>query len=209
LRVNGLKGGLKRSLKWLLLLSASIAAGTAGDNEKTKFEVQPAASYPHHQTSDKLTIAAQPAETDAETHDAFGMLNPNSYGILPVLIVMQNDGPDAIKLDHLKFEYITPDGQHVEATPAGDVKYIHGTRAPNRLPGTIVIKKKVKNPLDVWEIEGRAFTAKMLPAGQSASGYVYFQVDAPSAAANVDISGMSDAVTSKEILYFEIPMSGK
>jgi hypothetical protein len=201
--------GLKWGLKWLLLLSASIAAGVAADNEKTKFEVKPAASYPHQQTSEKVTIAAQTAESDAETRDAFGKLNPNSYGILPVLIVMQNDGPDAIKLDRIKFEYIMPDGGHVEATPAADVKYVHGTRAPNRLPGTIVIKKKAKNPLDVWEIEGRAFAAKMLPAGQSASGFVYFQVDQPSAAANVDVSGMTDAVTAKELFYFDIPMSGK
>jgi hypothetical protein len=205
LRCKGLKGGLK----WLLLLSASIAAAPAADNDKTRFEVRPAASYPHHQTSEKVTIAAQPAETDAETRDAFGKLNPNSYGILPVLIVMQNDSSDAIKLDRIRFDYIMPDGQRIEATPASDVKYIHGTRAPNKLPGTIQIHKKVKNPLDVWEIEGRSFTAKMLPAGQSASGFVYFQVDQPSAAANVDISGMTDPVSGKDLFYFEIPMSGR
>ena len=214
MRFNLLEGrfrgdGLKQSSKWLLVLSVSIAAGIAGDNERTKFEAKPAASYPRHQSSDKLTIAAEPAETDAETREAFGKLNPNSYGVLPVLIVMQNDGPDAIKLDGVKFEYIMPGGEHIEATPASDVKFLHSARPPNRLPGTIVIKKKAKNPLDVWEIEGRAFTARMLPAGQSASGYVYFQVDQPSAAANVDISGIIDAVTAKELLYFEIPMSGK
>lgn len=204
MRCKGLKGGLK----WLLLLSASIAA-TAADNDKTRFEAKPAAAYPHHQTSEKVTIAAQIAETDDETREAFGKLNPNRYGVLPVLIVMQNDSPDAIKLDHIRFEYIMPGGEHVESTPAADVKYIHGTRAPNKLPGTIQIHKKVKNPLDVWEIEGRSFTAKMLPAGQSASGFVYFQVDQPSAAANVDISGMTDPVSGKELFYFEIPMSGK
>ncbi len=192
-------------LKWLLLLSVSIAAGAAADNEKAKFEVKPAASYPHHQTSEKVTIAAQVAETDEETRDAFGKLNPNSYGILPVLIVMQNDGPDAIKLDQIKFEYIMPGGEHVEATPAADVKYIHGTRAPNRLPGTIVIKKKVKNPLDVWEIEGRSFTAKMLPAGQSASGFVYFQVNQPSAAANVDVSGHDERGHRQRAFLFRHP----
>ena len=205
MRFNGLKWGLRGGL----LLSASIAAALAADNEKTKFDVRPAASYPHHQTSEKLTIAAEATETDAETRDAFGKLNPNAYGVLPVLIVMQNDSPDAIRLDRVHFEYIMPDGQHIDATPAADVKYIHGTRAPNKIPGTITIHKKAKNPLDVWEIEGRAFTAKMLPAGQSASGFVYFQVERPSTAANVDISGMTDAVTAKEIFYFDIPMSGK
>ena len=48
----------------------------------------------------------------------------------------------------------------------------------------------------------------MLPAGQSASGFVYFQVDQTSAAATVYISGLTDPVTGKELFYFEIPMSG-
>jgi hypothetical protein len=205
LRFNGLIGGLK----WLLLLSASIAVAVAADNDRTTFNVRPAASYAHHQTSEKITIAAQAMQTDAETHDAFGKLNPNAYGILPVLIVIQNDGPDAIRLDRVRFEYVMPGGGHVEATPAADVKYLRGTKAPNKIPGTITIHKKAKNPLDVWEIEGRAFSAKMLPAGQSASGFVYFQVEQPSAAASVDISGLMDPVSAKELYYFEIPMSGK
>lgn len=196
-------------LRWLLLLSVSIAAAAGADNDKQKFEVGPAASYPHHQTSEKVTVAAQPMETDAETHDAFGKLNPNRYGILPVLIVVQNDGSDAVKVAGARFEYTMPDGQRVESTPAQEVKYIHGTRAPNALPVGIQIHRKVKNPLDVWEIEGRAFAAKMIPAGQSASGFVYFQVDTPSAAATVAVAGLSDPVTGKELYYFEIPMSGK
>ena len=42
--------------------------------------------------------------------------------------------------------------------------------------GRVAIKSK-KNPLDAWEIEGRAFAAQMLPAGQSASGFFYFQTE--------------------------------
>ncbi len=180
------------------------------DNEKAKFEVKPAATYPHHQTSEKVTIAAEAMETDEQTHDAFGKVNPNRYGVLPVLIVIQNDGPDAIKIDRIKFGYTLPDGKRVEATPAQDVKFIHGTRAPQRLPGQIgiPIKRSPKNPLAEWEIEGRAFAAKMVPAGQSASGFVYFQVEQTSAAASVDISGLADPVSGKELYYFEIPMSG-
>jgi len=201
LRFNG--------LRWLPLLSVSIAAGFGADNDRPKFEVQPAASYPHHQTSEKVTVAAQVLQTDAETHDAFGKLNPNRYGILPVLIVVQNNGPDAIKVDGARVEYTMPDGQRIEATAAQDVKYLRGAKAPNALPVDIHIHKKPKNPLDVWEIEGRAFSAKMIPAGQSASGFVYFQVNAPSAAATVALAGLTDPVTGKELYYFEIPMSGK
>jgi hypothetical protein len=204
LRFNG--------LRWSLLLAVSISAAWGADNEKSKFEVKPAADYPHHQTSEKVTIAAEPMETDEQTRDAFGKVNPYRYGILPVLLVIQNDGPDAIKVDRVKLIYSLPDGERIEATPAQDVRFIHGTRAPNRLPGPaggIVIKRTPKNPLAEWEIEGRAFAAKMVPAGQSASGFVYFQVAQSSAAASVLISGLVDPVSGKELYFFEIPMSGR
>jgi hypothetical protein len=210
LRFNGFgakgAGGVGR---WLLLLLVSIAAAPGADNDKSKFEVKPAASYPHHQTSEKITIAVQPMETDDETREAFGKVNPYRYGVLPVLIVIQNDGTDAIRVERMKLIYTLPDGSHVEATPAQDVKFLNGVRQPSVVPGPIVIKRKPKNPLAEWEIEGRAFAAKMIPAGQSASGFAYFQVPQTSAAASVYISGMEDPVNGKELYYFEIPLSGK
>ena len=198
-------------LRWPLLLAVSIATAPAADNEKSRFEVKPAASYPHHQTSEKVTIAVEPMETDEQTREAFGKVNPWRYGVLPVLLVIQNDGPNAIRVDRLKLTYTLPDSKKIEATPAQDVRFIHGTKAPRGLPsptGGIKIAKAPKNPLAEWEIEGRAFAAKMLPAGQSASGFVYFQVPQTSLAASVIISGLEDAVSGKELYYFEIPMSG-
>ena len=174
--------------------------------------MKPAAAYPHRQTSEKITIAAEPMETDEQTREAFGKVNPYRYGVLPVLLVIQNDGPDAIKVDRIKLIYSLPDGTRIEATPAQDVRFIRGTQAPNRLPGLAggtVIKKTPKNPLAEWEIEGRAFAAKMVPAGQSASGFVYFQAPQSSASASVYVSGLEDPVSGKELYFFEIPMSGK
>ena len=198
-------------LRWPLLLAVSIATGFPADNEKSKFEVKSAASYPHRQTSEKVTIAAEPMETDEQTREAFGKVNPYRYGVLPVLIVIQNDGTDAIKVDRMKLTYELPDHSRIEATAPQDVRFIHGTTAPNRLPGVaggVTIKRTPKNPLAEWEIEGREFAAKMIPAGQSASGFVYFQVEQSSAAASVYISGLEDPVSGKELYFFEIPMSG-
>jgi hypothetical protein len=203
LRLNGL------SLKGALFLLVSITAAHGADNDKT-FQARPTAEYPHRQTSEKVTIAAQAMETDEETREAFGKLNPFRYGLLPVLLVIQNDGPDAIRVDRMKVVYNLPDGSHVEATPAQDVRFLNGVKQPQAGPkGPIKLGKQTKNPLAEWEIEGRAFAAKMVPAGQSASGFVYFQVPQTSAAASVYISSLEDAVTGKELYYFEIPMSGK
>jgi hypothetical protein len=204
LRFNGFE-------KCLVLFLVSITALAGADNDKAEFKARPVADYPHRQTSEKLTIAAQPMETDDETREAFGKVNPNRYGVLPVLLVIKNDGPDAIRLDQMKLVYNLPGGTHLEATPAQDVRFLNGVREPKGLPGPtggIAIKRNPKNPLAEWEIEGRAFSAKMLPAGQSASGFAYFQVPQTSAAASVYISGLVNAVTGKELYYFEIPMSG-
>jgi hypothetical protein len=203
LRFNG--------LRWPLLLAISIAAAAGADNDKSKFEVKPVSAYPHRQTSEKVTIAADPVEEDARAAEPFGKVNPFRYGILPVLLVIQNDGPDAIKVDRLHLIYTLPDRTKVEATPAQDVRFLHGVKTPKALPGPtggIKLSKGQKNPLAEWEIEGRAFSAKMVPAGQSASGFVYFQVPLASQAATVTISGLQNVVTGKELFYFEIPMSG-
>lgn len=202
-------------LKWLGLvyvtLYVSIAAAWGADNGKAKFVVRAASEYPHRQTSEKVTIAAEPYLTDEQTSEAFGKVNPYRLGILPVLIVIRNDTADALRVDGMKFFYVLPDRTRVEATPASDVKYIHGAKPPkevNKPLGGIAVGKPPKNPLAEWEIEGRSFAAKMIPAGQSASGFVYFQTQITSAAASVYISGITDPVTGKELYYFEIPMSG-
>ena len=197
-------------LRWLTLV-VSIAAAFAADTAKTRFESKPALAYAHKQTSEKVTIAAEPFETDDEASQAFGKVNPYRYGVLPVLIVIQNDSPDALRVDQIRPIYTLPDRTKVEATPPGDVRFIHGTKQPKGLPGPtggIRITKPPKNPLAEWKIEGRAFAAKMIPPGQSASGFIYFQVPQASQAAMVTIDGLVNAVSGKELYYFEIPMSG-
>ena len=100
----------------------------------------------------------------------------------------------------------------MEATPAAEMKYLKGAKQPSNNPspavGGIKLGKNPKNPLAAWEIEGRAFSAKMIPPGQSASGFVYFQTPTSSAAASLYISGLVNAATGNELYYFEIPLSG-
>jgi hypothetical protein len=200
--------------KWLTglaLLFVSITAASGAGNEKAPFQAKAASEYPHKQTSEKVTIAADQAITDEQTKEAFGKLNPWRYGVLPVLVVIQNDSPNALRVDGVRFTYILPDRTKIEATPAADLKYMRGARQPKTVPGPlggIHVGKGSKNPLAEWEIEGRAFSAKMIPPGQSASGFVYFQAPQTSEAASLYISGLVNAVTKNELYYFEIPLSG-
>jgi hypothetical protein len=189
-----------------LALLMSIAAAFAADKE-TPFKAAPATSYAHRQTNDKITIGVEAFSSADQIKTAFGKLNPYQYGVLPVLVVIQNDSDKTIRLDRLKAEYVGPGGDRVEATPAKEVKFINGGKRPKLIPtpgGPVALKGK-KNPLDVWEIEGRALIAEMLPAGNTASGFLYFQTGLHSTA-TVYLSGLAEAGTNRELLFFEIPL---
>jgi hypothetical protein len=155
-----------------------------------------------------VTIGADPYVAEDKVKTAFGKLNPYQLGVLPVLVVIQNDGDKAIRLDHLKVEYAGPNRDRVEATPAKDVRYLRGPKTPLGIPGPggrIKVLKPKKNPLEAWEIEGRAFAAQMLPPTQSASGFFYFQTGLQRGA-TIYLSGFTEAGTGKQLMYFEIPL---
>lgn len=187
-----------------LALLTSIATAFAAD--KTSFTAPAVSEMPHRQTTDRLTIAADAYDSGAKVHQAFGKLSPGEYGILPVLVVMQNDGPRTIQLRALRVEYVGPHGDRVVATPAGDVRYAvpPDPLAGQRRVGPVPIRKK--NPLDVWEIEGRAFSAQMLPAGNTASGFFYFNAELQPGA-TLYLSGLAEAGSGRDLVYFEVPLN--
>ena len=193
----------------LILLSVLVLveAGFAADNkDAVAFKPGPATSYPNHQTSEKVTIAAVPYDTDALVKEAFGKAEPYKHGVLPVLLVIQNDTGKALRLDNMSVELIGPDRQKIEATPADEVRFIGGGKRPKdrKLPYPIPTGKR-KNPLDAWEIIGRGFSAKMLPQGDSANGFFYFQgILRPQS--TIYLTGIREAATGRELLYFEIPV---
>jgi hypothetical protein len=189
-----------------LALFMSIAAAFAADKE-TPFKAAPAASYEHRQTNSQVTIAAEPYVTDEKQKTAFGKLKLTDWDVLPMLLVIQNDSDQTIGLDRIHVQFVGPNRKTVDATPARDVKYLYGPRRPRVITGPKgpVPMKLKKNPLDVWEVEGRAFSAQMLPAKQSAFGFFYFQ-SAMHGDASVLVDGLYEAGTRKELLYFEIPV---
>lgn len=177
------------------------------DKDKEKLEINPAASYPFHQTSQGITIAAMPYETEEQTKAAFGKVNPNAQGVLPILLVIENNTKSTVRLDRIKLEYTAQGGVRIENTPAADVKYLRGAREPKMTPGPVggVHVSRNKNPLSEWEIEGRAFSAQVIPPNDKASGFFYFQTGARGGATLV-VNGLRDARSGEELFFFEIPL---
>ncbi|HEX3748200.1 MAG TPA: hypothetical protein VHW09_29930 [Bryobacteraceae bacterium] len=191
-----------------LALVLSIATAFAADKH-TPFKAEPAASYASHQTNAKITMGVDPYVMGEKVKVAFGKVDPYQNGILPVLVVIENAGNFSIKLDGIHAEYVGPNGDRVDATPAHDVRYANGPRRPGVIGGPAGQMPKIigkKNPLDAWEIEGRALAAGMLPPGQSASGFLYFQTGLQRGA-TIYIRGLTNAATGEELMFFELPLS--
>jgi hypothetical protein len=161
----------------------------------------------HKQSSSGVVIAVSAYTEGPKVADAFGKLDLYARGVLPVLVVIENTSAKAIRLDRMSVAYQSG-RTRVEETPAKDVRYLNGPERPKSVPGPggreKIIKPK-KNPFDVWEVEGRAFAAKMLAPGQTASGFVYFQASLKPDA-TIYITGLREAATDKELFYFEVPL---
>ncbi len=183
----------------------------ADNKDDKKFTPGPALSYPTRQTIDHLTIAAVAFTTDEQARPAFGKHNPYAYGILPVLVILQNDTDKALTLGNLEVHYEMPDGHNVEPTPPEDLGKLQGVKNPPRVPGSSPLPFPTgprKSAMSEWEIEGRAFLVKMLPARESAHGFFYFQtLNVPGA--KLYLSGIREAATGQELFYFEIPLDEK
>jgi hypothetical protein len=194
-----------RALSICLILFMAAAVVFADKKDETKFSPGPVSSYPNHQTNDKVTLAAAAYDSEELAHTAFGKLDPNRYGVLPVLVIIQNDTDQALKLEHVDVEYTGVDNRQVEATPAEEVQTLGGPRKPPSMGNGSPLPKlmKHKNPLSAWEIEGRAFAAKMIPAHESANGFFYFQTE-HRPGAKFYLSGIKVAATGQNILFFEV-----
>lgn len=196
-----------RRVTIIVLLSIAVAA--AADKEKARFTPGPASSYPSHQTLDKITIAAVPFLSDATTATAFGKVNPNKYGILPVLVILENGTGKALRLG-LNTAFVNASGKHVDAMAPEDVQRLGAVTKPPRIGGSNPLPMPLptrvkKGPLNVWEIEGRAFSAKLLPPGERVFGFFYFNVD-HEPGSRLYLTGIRDASSGQEYFYYEVPL---
>src|SRR5271165_593427 len=187
-----------------------IAPAFADKKEEVKFSPEPVLSYPSKQTNENVTIAVKPYNTEELAQTAFGKLHPYQYGILPVLVIVQNDTNETLALDRISVKYSDFNGQQIDATPASDVPFtVEGPRRPsaggdgNPIPPEL--RKKHKNPLGGPEIQTRAFAAKMLPAHDSAYGFFYFQAHYRPGD-SIYINRIRRAGSGTELFYFDIPL---
>lgn len=156
----------------------------------------------------KVKFAAVKYESDEETRAAFGKVNPNQYGILPVYLIIQNSGDQNLLLDRMEVTYQTSDKTQVDPTPAQDLPYVIAPKNPStgpKYPSPIPIQIKKKNPLAAVEFDSRKFGAKAVLPAETAAGFFYYRARYKRNAF-LYITGIREGATGKELFFVEVPI---
>lgn len=157
-----------------------------------------------------VTIAAVPYTSEDQAKSAFDKVNPYKYGILPILVVIKNDTGKALRLN-LQTQLVDIQNHQLDPMKPGDVVLFDGASNKNwkvPQPSPIPLPHHNKGPLDTWEIEGRAFTAKLVPPDESAFGFVYFN-SALRPESYLYVNGLADAASGKDYFSFEVPFEDR
>lgn len=187
-----------------VILSIALALAAALNGGSTSgFRAGAAADYPH-QSADQVTIGAKSFDRDELVADAFGKKTDLlKFGILPVLVVIENKRAKSLDLRSLEVNLVASDGRHATSVNPEDIPFVgtHGKTGGSQVPLPVPLPKK-KNRLNSPEIVSRAFSAKMLPPGDSASGFFYFEAK-PETGDKLYLNGLRETPSGHELLYFE------
>jgi hypothetical protein len=169
------------------------------------FRAGSASTYAH-QSAEKVTVGAKSFDKPDLVEQAFGKkLDLLKYGIVPVLVVIENNGKEAIDLQNIEVNLVAADGRRATAVSPQELMHLNGpTKRPGLSKTPIPLPKK-RNPLESPEIVARSFVARIVPPGDNASGFFYFEAE-PEKGDKLYLSGMRHARSGQEILYFEFAL---
>jgi hypothetical protein len=173
---------------------------------------QPAFSYPahDHHANENVTVGLDPYD-DAERAKIF-TVNYRDNDLLPVLLVITNDGDEPIELSGMKAELVTAD--RAKLSPATDDDILRRITHPRATGARVPIPfptKRVKggmNSKELDEIQTAQFKAKAVEPRSSQAGFLFFDVSDiphPLAGAHLYLTGVRDS-SGHELMYFDVEL---
>ena len=172
---------------------------------------QPAKTYParDEHPSEAVTLALDPYDM-ADKASIFSV-HFNDLGLMPIFVVITNDGDQAIALAGMKAELVTVDRTKIPPATDDDlyrrVSRPTGNISPNPLPWPKKAKGSVsKDAMD--EIQNSQFAAKAVEPHSTQAGFMFFDVSGistPLAGAHFYLTNVRDA-KGNELMYFDVSL---
>lgn len=202
---------------WIAGFGALLLGAFVGAIAADAFQPQAASSYPAKQSQAGVTIAVRAYhEPEDRQKSAFDKADPWKYGVMPVLVVITNEGDAPISLENFQARFVQGRGEGLEATSGDDLQFFNPKGAQPRskpryipnVPGLNRPKVK-KGPLAKPEIVDRQFKAPVVAPGETVSGFFYYFVGTdrdPLVDSTIYMTGLKNMQTNQELFFFEIPL---
>jgi hypothetical protein len=201
----------------LCVVVATIALSSAVLWAAKEFVMPQAANantYPSKDAHPNEKVAAAIDVYNSAPKDDIFITHYGEEGILPVFLIITNDGDQPIIVKNMRAELVTSSRTKLSALDVDDVfrrvAHIKGSSsAPPRI-GPIQLggnkNKKAQQQYD--EIMRAHFAAEAVEPHTTKSGFLFFDVQSvknPVAGSNIYLTGINDN-RGNELMYFEIPV---
>ena len=162
---------------------------------------------------EKITAAVDPYATAPK--DEIFSTHYVQEGILPVFLIISNDGDKPISITKMSAELVTATRAKLEALTADDViRRVAHVNASSTNPGhagSIPIplgNKNKKAQQQMEEVNRAKFSAFAVEPHSTQSGFLFFDIQDvrnPLQGAHIYLTGVHDA-NGNELMYFDIPV---
>jgi len=174
-------------------------------------EAHAAKSYPAHDEHPTEAVAVGLDPYDSPNKLEIFTVNYPQNGLLPIFVVVTNDGDQPVSLANMNAQLETGDRTKISPSTQEDVyrrlsrPSTSGKASPLPWPTKVkgAVSQKTKD-----EIERAQFAAKAVEPHSTQSGFMFFDVSdiaAPLAGAHFYLTGVNDA-KGNELMYFEISL---
>jgi hypothetical protein len=195
----------------LLIMGLAVSAGAS---DHTVPPVQPASTFPAVETHEKehVSIAVEPYDTREK--ESIFRVDYLGHGIMPVRLIITNDGNKPISLRDARILFYTSGGDRIQAAEPEDVERLmtrserEGKKIP--LPGpfpSIKMKPKASNKNIEQDFNQFEYQALVVEPHTTRAGFLFYdvsQLDHPLEGAKLHLHKIRDA-DGTELFYFEIP----
>lgn len=203
---------LRRRVVALCAVAILLCCLCLAAKEFVKPVAKPANTYAAHDEhpNEKTAVAIDPYDMPDKAQ--IFSVNYRDQGLLPVFLIITNNGDHPISLGNMKAELVTVNRAKLSPATTDDLyrRLSHPSRSDARsplpFPGKKVKGAISKQALD--EINAAQFSARAVEPHGTQSGFLFFDVSGistPLAGANFYLTDVQDAGGS-ELMYFEIPL---
>lgn len=177
-----------------------------------EIQVREASSYAAHQESQGIVVGADAYESSERAQTLFDNDKFEKKGILPVLIVVDNNSEFAVRLHEEDIFLIDPDGYRYSTIPYAEVLLRLVLKKPPSAYSTKkeILIRRVRNKDMVADFEKKSFGEKFVGPHSSDYGVIFFETpDDDLAAMRLYLPEIYNASQGEPLVFFEFKLAGK